>query len=60
MQKFTNSNHYWVRDSNGQYFQIETSDYLINNKHRCAIDIEKTDKNGKWLAVTRYEVNRVK
>jgi len=52
MQKYTESKHYWVKDADGQYFQIGTSDWNVT--------IEKTDKNGKGLAMTLFNIKRIK
>ncbi|HEY9003322.1 MAG TPA: hypothetical protein VIM89_18345 [Mucilaginibacter sp.] len=58
--KWSDATHYLVSDLKGQTFMVIKSDIIIDNKHTYNIEIIKTAKDGKELAVTMYDVKKVK
>ena len=58
--QYQDSVHYLVSDSNGQSFTIIIDDNIIDSKHYSGITIIKTGKDGRDVAVTRYDVKKQK
>ena len=58
--KYTDATHYLVSDLHKQSYAITIDDDVIDKKHIYGITIIKTAKDGKYLSVTRFDVNKIK
>jgi hypothetical protein len=52
VKRYADTSHYLTTDSSGRYFDIVVSNY--------AVTLMQTDKDGKWISITRFDVNKRK
>lgn len=59
IKRYSDDTHYFANDSSGEYFDIVIYHSEFGNQTYYAVNVFKTDKNGNWLGLTRFDLNKI-
>src|ERR1700740_27648 len=59
IKRYSDDTHYFANDSSGAYYDIVIYHSEFDNQTYYAVNVFKTDKNGNWLALTRFDLKKL-